>query len=245
MKKTLKYALIFLGILLSVPLFLLVLLLLLFPIRYKISAKIDKKKDIRVKLSYLFGLFRYVYLLDDRQKKGCFWILCFKCGSKSKTTQRKKTFMEKIFSTDDIFLFVQKNIKKILKEEVCCSKGKPISIKDGLTLQEIKTIIKDSVSTLKKLVLAVRPGYFRFSGEVGLRCPAKTAYLYGLFMAMSHWFGVGKNISLSPVFENDSTVVFINAEARGFVYVYGLLFPLVGLVLGTPIKKIILKGASE
>lgn len=242
MKKALKYTLIIIAAFLAIPLLMLILLLLCFPIRYKFSAKIDEKKDVRLKISYLFGFVRYIYLLDDQQNEGSLRILWFKFGNKNKTG--KKPSKKNFFEPKEIYSFVRKNLKKGAKNDAQDSKDSNLNLKDGLTLSEIKTIIKESVNTLKKLLLALRPGYFRFSGEVGLMCPADTAYLYGVFMAVSHFLGISKNISLHPVFQNDSFVWRIDTDARGSVNIYRLLFPLAALALSTPIKNMILKGET-
>ena len=245
MKKVIKYALIALAVVFAIPLLLLVLLLLSFPIRYKIFAKIDEKKDVRLKISYLFGLLRYVHFYDDEKNEGNLCVLWFRVGGKPKTAKRKKPAVKNFFEMDSLYSFVQKNLQKIVKDATLDSDKEREGLKESLTLQEIKTIIKDSVGTLKKLLLAVRPGYFRLAGEVGLTCPAKTAYLYGAFMAVTHFFGFGKNISLLPVFENESTVWRIDTEARGFINFYRLLVPLALFALRTPVMNMILKGDAK
>ena len=253
MKKALKWVLILIAAVAAFPLLLIVLLLLCFPIRYRIYAKIDEGKDVRAKISYLFGFVRYKYSLKDSgtnetsqsgpEPSGSLWLLWHRFRPKEKNKATQKNAQGRKEKTSDIFSFVQEISKKEAIGKDAGSSNLITILKDILTYRDFKTIIKDSIKTVKKLLLAIRPKYIKIEGEFGLANPADTAFLYGGYVAASSILGIRKNVSLLPIFNNEAKILRLNADIRGRVNIYGLIIPVLRLFLTKPVRDI-LKGAS-
>ena len=241
MKKVLKWVLIPIAVVIAVPLLLLVLLLLCFPIRYRFYAKIDKDKQVSAKVSYLFGLVRFKYSHKDEQDDVVVWILFLRFRSKAK----QKKIETRDMKISSIFSFVLKNIEK----KAIDKKRGPIKtmtdVKEILTFDEIKTIIRGSLKTLKKMLAAIRPKFIDIEGEFGRKDPSDTAFLYGGYEAASHVLGIRENVRLLPVLNNEEEVLRLKIDVRGRVYIYGLLIPVVRLILSKPVRDLIFKEDSD
>ena len=249
MKKILKWVLIFIVIIVAIPFLLFILLLLCFPISYKIYAKIDEKKDVCIKVSYLFGFVRYMYSYKYHNQNVCetdesLRLLFFQLKPKAnKQPGRKIKFIRKR-KTSEMLSFLLKNEKKTSKENIKDETNFLAYLKQILTYDDFKTIIKDSSKTIKKLLLAIRPKFIKIVGEFGLECPADTAFLYGGYEAAAHILSIRKNVTLQPVFDNQN-VLRLDADVKGRVNIYKLIFPVVGFLLSKPIISQILKGESD
>ena len=241
MKKVLKWVLIPIALIAAIPLLLLVLLLLCFPICYRVFAKIDEGKDVRVKVSYLFGLVRFMYSSKNGDEDVILWILFLRL--RSKAVQKSKIKRER--KTSGIFSFVLKSFEKEAIDKEADSKKILTNLKDILTFDEIKTIIKDSFKTIKKLLAAVRPKFIDIEGEFGRTDPADTAFLYGGYEAAAHILGIRKNVRLLPVFNNEAEVMRLRLDVRGRINIYSLIVPVARLLLTNPIRDLILKGDSN
>ena len=241
MKKMLKWVLVPIAVIVAVPLVLFMLLLFCFPIRYKVLAKIDENKDINAKVSYLFGLVRLKYSLKNGKDDASIWVLFLRFGNK---TTQKINFAQND-KNNDIFPFKQKNVEKEAVDKETDSKKLLTNLKDILTFGEIKTIIKDSFKTIKKLLVAIRPKFIDIEGEFGRLDPAETAIMYGGYEAVSNVLGIRRNVRLLPVFNNDEEVLRLRVDVRGRVNIYMLLIPVVRLLLSKPIRNLILKGDSD
>ena len=241
MKKVLKWVLVPIAVVVAIPLLLLILLFLCFPIHYRIFAKIDESKDISAKISYLFGLIRFKYSKENGKDDANLWIFFLRFGNK--TFQKNKNVKDA--ETSGISSFIQKNIKKSAIDKDAGSKKVPMSLKDILTFGAIKTIIKDSIKTTKKLLMAIRPKYIDIEGEFGRKDPADTAILYGGYEAVSHILDIRENVRLQPVFGDEAEILRLKVDIRGRVNVYRLIIPSVRLLLSKPIRDLILKGDSD
>ena len=241
MKKVLKWFLILFAAVAVIPFLLLVLLFFCFPIRYRVFARIDETKVVRVKVSYLCGLVRFKYFSENGEEDLSIWILFLSFRSKA---AQGINFAKKE-KTSGIFSFLRKNIKKETAVKYKQQKKIMTNLKDILTFGEIKTIIKDSFMTIKKLLAAMRPKHIDIEGDFGRTDPADTAIMYGGYEACAHILGIRKNIRLSPVFNNEEEVLRLKVDVRGSLNIYRMLIPVVRLLLSKPIRNIILKGDSD
>ena len=241
MKKVLKWVLIPMAIVAAVPLLLLVLLLLCFPISYKVFAKVDESKHVSIKISYLLGLLRFKILFENDKYDASFGFLFLRFGSSA--IQKKSQGSKGKISGNFLFM-LKKGNKKPIDEASEPNKGLA-NLKDILTFSEIKTIIKGSFKTIKKMLTALCPKFIDIEGEFGRLDPADTAILYGGYEAVSHILGIRKNIRLMPVFNNETEVLRLRADVRGRVNIYRLIYPVAKLLLTEPIRDIILKGDSD
>ena len=237
MKKVIKWVLIPIAVIIAIPVLLLVLLLLCFPIKYRIFANIHETKDIDVKVSYLFGLVKFSFAKVGNELTTVMRILFIKFKGKNISKQDGKK--------SDIFSFIQENIEKSSIDKDDVPKKTLSGLKDILTFGSIKTIIKDSFKTIKKLLAAMRPKFIDIEGEFGRADPSDTALLYGGYEAVTHMMDIRDNVRLRPVFGNDAEVLRLRVDVRGRLNIYRFIFPIVGLLLSKPIRNLILKGASE
>ena len=241
MKKVLKWILIPIAVIVAVPFLLLVLLLFCFPIRYRVFAKFDESKDVRVKVSYLFGLVRLKYFQQNGKNDASLWIFFLRFRSKAK----QENNLSQNEKTADIVSFAQKKVEKYAIDKEIKSENMWMSLKDILTFGEIKTIIMDSFKTVKKLLVTVRPKFIDIEGAFGREDPADTALLYGGYEALAHTLGIRKNVRLLPVFGNVSEVLRLRVDVRGSVNIYRIIIPVARLLLSKPIWDLILKGDSD
>ena len=241
MRKVLKWVLIPIAVVIAIPLLLIVLLFLCFPIRYRFYAKIDDGKDVGIKASYLFGLFRFMYSHKEDQDEMVIWILFLRFRSRD----RQKTKVAKDTKISSFLSYMLKSVEKETIDKELDQKKMPPSLKDILTFDEIKTIIRDSFKTIKKLLVAIRPRYIDIEGEFGRMDPADTAFLYGGYEAIAHVLGIRENVRLLPVFDALEEVLRLKVDVRGCVNIYRLLIPLVGLILSKPVWELIFKGDSS
>ena len=237
----LKWVLIPIAVIVAIPLLLFVMLLLCFPICYRVFAKIDESTHIRVKVSYLLGLVRFRYSHKDEQDDVVMWILFLRFRSKEK----QKDKLAKDTKISSIFSFVRKSFEKKPIDKETKPKKMMTNLKDILTFDEIKTIIKGSFKTIKKLLAAIRPKSIDIEGEFGRVDPSDTAILYGGYEAAAHILGIRENVRLLPVFNIEEEVLRLRVDVRGRVNIYRLLIPVVRLLLSKPIRGLILKGDSD
>ena len=241
MKRVLKWVLIPIAVVVAIPLLLLVLLLLCFPVKYRIFANIHETNDIKANISYLFGLIRFKYTKVGEEQTTNLRILFLQF--RDRVTEKNIVKQDK--KTRGIFSYLQENIEKEAIGKDSPAKKTQSGLKDILTFGSIKTIIKDSFKTVKKLLVALRPKFIDIEGEFGRADPADTALLYGGYEAVAHMLGVRENVRLQPVFGNEAEVLRLRVDAWGRVNFLRLIFPMAGLLLSKPIRNIILKGASE
>ena len=241
MRKMLKWVLISIAVIIAIPILVLVLVLLCFPIGYKVFAIVGKSTDLCVKVSYLLGLIRFRYLLENGKEDVSMWILFLRFGKKS-TQEIDKSEKKK---TSDFISFILKNVKKETIDKDAESEKTKLGLKDILTFSIIKTIIKDSLKTIIKFLAALRPRYIDIEGEFGRIDPSDTAIMYGGYEAVAHILGIRDSVRLLPVFNNEEEVLRLSIDVRGRVHMYRLLIPIVRLLLSKPIRDLILKGVSD
>lgn len=208
---------------------LLALFLLVIPAKYMVTVTDNSNYTIRA--TYLFRLIRFYYENIGGTVNSRLYIIFFRITPKKKEKMQTEN-IEKPSKNENI------PPEKPKKESIF---RKFANTYEVLTDGQGKTIIKQAVGTLKKIIISLKPDYFNVSGSVGLACPFKTGLFFGAYETIMGIFPtIKEKIQLAGDFDSDTVVFRLNAVVRGKITALRILSPIFFMAIKKPMRTFLL-----
>lgn len=240
-----------LGIILAsiIGLLLFIIIVVVFvPVRYRVKASYKDKVNVNAHVSWLLGIVRVIYTLDDSSEMRIRIFGISLSGNKSKkerpqkrkkqnkdlsdTIPKETTSKETTSTSQDIIELVEDDVPEepVKVEDVTTKsskfsgrmsgiKGRFSSLKEMLTDEDNKAFVIFALAELKELLMHIKPRVLRLYVRFGTDDPGLTGMLTGYVAIAKAMFNL--DATYIPVF--DEKVLELDMYAKGRIRAFNLL----------------------
>jgi hypothetical protein len=252
MSRILLWILGILGAIILSPIILLLLILLIIPIRYRVKFTKQDAARAHVRVSYLFGLVRYIYRYEHGAGVGQLYILFFRAGGRKARDKKQPAQAEEKpqAPTPPADTPPEKPPAPEAPKPKVSLWQKIKQAKEALTDGRIKFIIKHAFAALRKFFRVLLPRKLCVRGVFGFSCPATTAFAQGTFEIIAAFTRLRRRrriqIDLAGDYLAEEATFRGEVFASGSVSVMRLAMPFLWLLTKKEVRNLIkdfLKGS--
>lgn len=244
------------GIILALILFI-ICIILLSNINFKIIANNNSKISYFVKISYILGLF--IYIFDSKKNINCLKIFGIKIGKtkkikvdkKNKNLSSNKDDFDKNNINENIYTNTNEKNKKNIGVETDDTtinnniysknniKESLFNLKKILNYPNKKEIISLTILLIKRLIKCIKFKKIKININYGLNDPFKTGNICGIISTIIPFLPKKyiKDINIMPDFEKE--IFLANVELKCKTSLIKILLPIIIFISKKSIRKII------